>query len=117
MTNNPPLDRTAAAVYFTRGRASRVRRRGRSTALRYSSPADVMLVLSRIREESIVVSDAGGGCVLTVLHVRGGEVALLVNHSSVEKPGVLDTWTTTLVRDASFKIGKVAEVTLVDVRE
>src|SRR5262249_26831718 len=35
--DNPPLERTAAAVYFTRGRASRVRRRGRSTALRYAS--------------------------------------------------------------------------------
>jgi hypothetical protein len=35
MVDNPPLERTAAAVYFTCGRASRVRRRGRSTALRY----------------------------------------------------------------------------------
>src|SRR5688500_11915040 len=34
--DNPPLERTAAAVYFTCGRASRVRRRGRSTALRYA---------------------------------------------------------------------------------
>lgn len=34
---NPPLERTAAAVYFTCGRASRVRRRGRSTAFRYLS--------------------------------------------------------------------------------
>jgi len=33
--DNPPLERTAGAVYFTGGRASRVRRRGRSTALRY----------------------------------------------------------------------------------
>src|SRR5262245_58557920 len=38
MRTNPPLERTAAAVQFTCGRASRVRRRGRSTALRY--PAD-----------------------------------------------------------------------------
>jgi hypothetical protein len=30
------LERTAAAVYFTGGRASRVRRRGRSTALRWA---------------------------------------------------------------------------------
>src|SRR5579884_2315147 len=37
MGNNPPLERTAAAAYFTCGRASRVRRRGRSTALRYTS--------------------------------------------------------------------------------
>src|SRR5215471_11993977 len=33
--DNPPLERTAAAVYFVCGRASRVRRRGRSTAFRY----------------------------------------------------------------------------------
>ena len=31
---NPSLERTAAAVYFTCGRASRVRHHGRSTALR-----------------------------------------------------------------------------------
>ena len=74
-----------------------------------------MLVLSRIREESIIVNDADGGCVLTVLRVRGDEVSLLVNHSSVEKPGALNTWTTTLVRDASFRVGSTAEVTLVDV--
>jgi hypothetical protein len=33
--NNPPPKRTAAAVCFTCGRASRVRRRGRSTAFRH----------------------------------------------------------------------------------
>lgn len=76
-----------------------------------------MLVLSRMREESIVVSDSDGGCVLTVLHVRGTEISLLVSHSSVEKPGALNVWTTKLVRDASFKVGSTAEVTLVDVRE
>src|SRR3954463_14110979 len=32
--HNPPLERTAAAVYFICGWTSRVRRRGRSTALR-----------------------------------------------------------------------------------
>jgi len=37
--HNPPLERTAAAVYFDCGRASRVRRRGRSTALRYPAMA------------------------------------------------------------------------------
>src|SRR5688572_24641436 len=36
--NNPPLER-AAAVDFSCGRASRVRRRGRSTAPRYAAPA------------------------------------------------------------------------------
>src|SRR6059058_2322583 len=38
-TYNPPLERTAAAVYFTCGRASRGRRRGRSTAFRYPAMA------------------------------------------------------------------------------
>src|SRR4051794_27141018 len=38
--HNPPLERTAAAVYFTCGRASRGRRRGRSTALRYPAESD-----------------------------------------------------------------------------
>jgi carbon storage regulator len=76
-----------------------------------------MLVLSRMREESVFVSDADGGCVVTVLRVRGGEVTRLVSHSSAEKPGVLNVWTATLVRDASIKVGSTAEVTLVDVRE
>ena len=76
-----------------------------------------MLVLSRMREESIVVSDSDGGCVLTVLQVRGGEVSLLVSHRSAAKPGALNTWTARLARDDSFKVGTTAEVTLVDVRE
>ncbi len=44
--DNPPLKRTAAAVYFTCRRASRVRRRGRSTGLRYTATT----VLTTIRE-------------------------------------------------------------------
>ena len=40
LLHNPPLERTAAAVYFTCGRASRVRRRGRSTAIRYPAMSD-----------------------------------------------------------------------------
>jgi len=75
-----------------------------------------MLLIPRTREESIVVSGSDGGLVLTVLHVRGGEVSLLVTHSSKEKPGELNTWTTKLVRDASFEVGGVAEVKMVDVR-
>src|SRR3954463_6964788 len=46
--DNTPLERPAAAVYFTCGRASRVRRRGRSTALRYpamQTSADPALTL------------------------------------------------------------------------
>jgi carbon storage regulator CsrA len=69
-----------------------------------------------MREESIVVSDSDGGCVLTVLHVRGAEVSLLVSHSSVEQPGVLNTWTATLTGNYSFKVGNTAQVTVVEVR-
>jgi carbon storage regulator CsrA len=69
-----------------------------------------------MREESIVVSDSNGGCVLTVLHVRGGQVSMLVSHSSVEQPGVLNTWTATLTGNDSFKVGSIAQVTVVDVR-
>ena len=76
-----------------------------------------MLVISRMRQESIMVSGPEGGCLLTVLQVRGGEVSLLVSHSSSNLPGVLDSWTAKLVRDTSFKVGTTAEVTLVDVRE
>lgn len=76
-----------------------------------------MLVLSRIREESIIVNDPDGGCVLTVVHVRGGELSVLVSHSSIQKPGELNTWTVKLLRDPSFKVGTTAEVTLVDIRE
>jgi carbon storage regulator len=84
---------------------------------RLFATANIMLVLSRMREESIFVSDADGGCVLTVLHVRGGEVWLLVSHSCVAEPGVLKAWTTTLARGASFKVDTTAEVTLLDVHE
>jgi hypothetical protein len=49
VTDNPPLERTAAAVYLLCGRASRVCRRGRSTALRYAghapmTEADLLLI-------------------------------------------------------------------------
>lgn len=76
-----------------------------------------MLVISRMREESVVVIAPDGGCVITVLRVRADQVTILVNHTSAEKPGVLNAWTATFARGSSFKIGSVAEVTLVDVRE
>jgi carbon storage regulator len=76
-----------------------------------------MLVISRMREQSIVVSSSDAGCVLTVLQVRGGEVSLLVSHSSSDKPGALNTWTSKLTCDGSIKVGGIADVTLVDVRE
>ena len=45
--HNPPLERTAAAVYFTCGRASRVCRRGRSTALRQAVKRDHIVANAR----------------------------------------------------------------------
>lgn len=74
-----------------------------------------MFVLSRERGNSIMVDGPEGGCLLTVLQVRGPEVSLLVSHSPVA--GKLDSWTATLVRDATVKVGSTAEVTPVDVRE
>lgn len=74
-----------------------------------------MLVLSQERGNSIMVDGPEGGCLLTVLQIRGAEVSLLVSHSSVA--GKLDSWTATLVRDATIKVGSTAEVTLVDVRK
>jgi carbon storage regulator CsrA len=73
-----------------------------------------MIVLSRERGSSIMVDGPDGGCLLTVLQVRGAEVSLLVSHSPTA--GKLDSWTSTLVRDATVKVGSTAEVTLVDVR-
>ena len=75
-----------------------------------------MLVLSRERGNSIRLDGPQGGCLLTVLQVRGGEVSLLVvSHSPAA--GKLDSWTATLVRDATLTIGPTTEVTLVDVRD
>lgn len=76
-----------------------------------------MLVLSRTRNESIIVTDSGGSCVVTLLQVRGDDASFLVSHSLIEKPGELDTWTTALVRGDSLKVGQTAKITLVDIRE
>lgn len=48
--DNPPLERTAAAVYFTCGGASRVCRRGRSTAFRYPAPSTCVQTLNSISD-------------------------------------------------------------------
>jgi carbon storage regulator len=73
-----------------------------------------MIVLSRERGDSFMVDGPEGGCLLTVLQIRGAEVSLLVSHSPIA--GKLDSWTTTLGRDATVKVGSTAEVTIVDVR-
>jgi len=74
-----------------------------------------MLVLSREPGNSIMVDGPEGGCLLTVLQVRDPAVSLLISHTPVA--GKLNSWTATLVRDATVKVGSTAEVTLVDVRE
>src|SRR3954469_80415 len=73
-----------------------------------------MIVLSRERGDSLKLDGPEGRCLLTVLRVRGAEVSLLVSHSPVA--GKLDSWTATLLRDATVKVGSTAEVTIVDVR-
>jgi hypothetical protein len=50
MPHNPPLERPAAAVYFACGQASRVRRRGRSTALRYPASTLMTIYVPKLRE-------------------------------------------------------------------
>src|SRR3954471_20819169 len=75
-----------------------------------------MLVLSRQRGESIMVEGPDGSCLLTVLQVRGEEVALLISHSPPNRAGALDSWTAKLVRDSTVKVGATAEVTVVDIR-
>src|SRR2546423_739685 len=55
------MERTAAAVYFTYGRASRVRRGGRSRALRYPAMASEdheHVALHTTRAEMMLISNA-----------------------------------------------------------
>src|SRR5688572_2981229 len=65
--NNPPLERTAAAVYFSCGRASLVRRRGRSTASRYPP----MLLVRDIAAAAEATDWMSLDMVRTLTHVRG----------------------------------------------
>lgn len=76
-----------------------------------------MLVISRMRQESVMISGPEGGCLVTVLQARGKEASLLISHAAASKPGVLDSWTAQLVLDAAVQVGSTAEVALVDVRE
>jgi len=74
-----------------------------------------MLVLSRHPGKSIMVKGPEGACLITVLQVRGAQVLLLISHSPTN--GDFDSWTATLVRDATVQVGATARVTLVDVRD
>ena len=74
-----------------------------------------MLVLSRTRQESVVVNGPSGGCLVTVLQLRGDEASVLISHTAATRPGLLDAWTARLVRGATVRVGDTADVTLVDV--
>jgi carbon storage regulator len=74
-----------------------------------------MLVLSREPGHSVMINGPEGGCLVTVLQVRGSDVSLLISHSPLA--GELDSWTVTLQTDKTVKVGTTAEVTVVDVRE
>jgi carbon storage regulator len=60
-----------------------------------------------------MVNGPQGRCLLTVLQVRSDQVSLLVSHTPIA--GTLDSWTATLVRDATLEVGSTAQVTLVGV--
>jgi len=62
-----------------------------------------------------MINGPEGGCLVTVLQVRGGEVSVLFSHRPTN--GDFDSWTATLVRDAVVQVGATARITLVDVRE
>lgn len=74
-----------------------------------------MLVLSRERGTSVMVNGPEGDCAITVLKIGAKDVSLLFSHSPVA--GGLDSWTASLVIDATVKVGSTAEVVLVDIRE
>jgi len=77
------LERTAAAVYFTCGRASRVRRRRRSTALRY--PACELFRPHQIRSPRLFTTDDGElGCCQARSHSL-----LLFSCGSVASPALV----------------------------
>ncbi len=75
----------------------------------------MLLVLSRERGHSVMIYGPEGACLVTVLEIRGNDVSLLVSHTPVA--GSLDSWTVTLQKDKTVKVGSTAEVTIVDVRE
>ena len=73
--HSTPLERTAAAVYFTCGRASRVRRRGRSTAVRYLA----MVILAEISDKM----PSTAGIVVAWLVAAGISVGLAAAHRAI----------------------------------
>lgn len=74
-----------------------------------------MLVLSRERGQSIMVDGPDSGSLITVLEVRESDVSLLISHSPAKR--TLDSWTVKLKQDAKVKVGILADVTLIDIRQ
>lgn len=73
-----------------------------------------MLVLSRQRDESVMIKGPEGECLVTVLEIRGAQTTIQIRHSPVG--GASDSYQATLGVDQPVKVGSVAEVTVVDVR-
>ena len=75
-----------------------------------------MLIVSRQRGESMMVGGPPDGCLITVVQIRGEQVSLLFSHSPPTATGQLESWTASLVRDGTVKVGDTVEVTVVDIR-
>ena len=78
-----------------------------------------MLVLSREVDTSIVVKSADETCVITVLKITpdGRSVSILINRATANRPGDLDTRTVQVDLNCGVKIGAMAEIWLVNVRD
>lgn len=73
-----------------------------------------MLVLSRECGNSIMVLGPEGGCLITVMSIRDDVVSILVSHGPESRQ--FESWTVTMMRDKTVRVGSTAEVTLIDVR-
>src|SRR5437588_12192969 len=73
-------------IYFTGGRASRVRRRGRSTALRHPAMADPTKKPFRLRADQIKPIATGyGGCIATDMITCGGRKVAFMYREATER--------------------------------
>lgn len=73
-----------------------------------------MLVLSRQRDESVIIKGQEGECLVTVLEIRGAKTTIQIRYSPAG--GATESYKATLGVDQPVKVGSVAEVTVVDVR-
>ncbi len=102
--NNPPLERTAAAVDFTCGRASRVRRRGRSTALRYAAEVELRYrIYIAVTVVSLVLCVAAAVLWARSLYVSDW-VVLIHRHAPMQTSGAgAATWNGLFSLQATLK--------------